>query len=51
MKKTGVAMMYMLLNAPGGGKGLANRFSALPNSEQIVSPPGQLGEGETKTRG
>jgi hypothetical protein len=42
-KKTDVAM-YMLLE---GSKGLANIFSAVPNSEQIMRAPGQLGSGET----
>jgi hypothetical protein len=49
-KKTGTAMMHMLLGALGGTEGLANRFSAVPNSEQITPSPGQLGVGETKTR-
>ncbi|KAJ8596108.1 hypothetical protein M405DRAFT_232751 [Rhizopogon salebrosus TDB-379] len=49
-KKTGIAMMHMLLDALGDNEGLANRFSAVPNSEQIAPSPGQLGVGETKTR-
>ncbi|KAJ8596119.1 hypothetical protein M405DRAFT_233002 [Rhizopogon salebrosus TDB-379] len=47
-KKTGIAMMH--IDALGGNEGLANRFSAVPNSEQITPSPGQLGVGETKTR-
>jgi len=49
-KKTGIVMMHMLLDALGGNEGLTNRFSAVPNSEQITPSPGQLGVGETKTR-
>jgi hypothetical protein len=50
-KKTGVSMMCMLLDALGGSEGLANRFSAVPDSEQITPAPGQSGAGETKTGG
>jgi hypothetical protein len=42
-------MMYMLLDALGGGEGLANRFRAVPNLEQIMPAPGQSSAGETKT--
>jgi hypothetical protein len=48
MKKTDVAL-YMLLDALGGSEGLANIFTAMPNSEQIPPALGQLGAGETKT--
>jgi hypothetical protein len=46
-KKTGIAVMH--IDALGGNEGLANRFSAVPHSEQITPSPGQLGVGETKT--
>jgi hypothetical protein len=36
-------------HALGGSEGLANRFTALPNSEQIPPAPVQLGVGGTKT--
>ncbi|KAJ8596117.1 hypothetical protein M405DRAFT_232973 [Rhizopogon salebrosus TDB-379] len=49
-KKTGIATIHMLLDTLGGNEGLANRLSAVPNSEQITPSPGQLGVGETKTR-
>jgi hypothetical protein len=51
MKKTCVAMMYMLLDALGSDKGLANRSGAVSNSEEITPPPGQLGAGDTKPEG
>jgi hypothetical protein len=48
MKKTDVAL-YMLLDTLGGSEGLANRFTVVTNSEQILPAPGQLCAGETKT--
>ena len=45
-KKTGIAMMHMLLDALGGNEGLG----VVQNSEQITPSPGQLGVGETETR-